>query len=66
MDYNNYRMQPSPYDPIGNVDNTRPRAMGGPVSGQRDFVSSSQSSREKAIRIYVTLKKAYEGEDDYK
>lgn len=64
--YNNYRRDPGPYDPIGYAENSRPRATGGPISGHRGTISSSHSNREPALRIYVTLKKAYEGDDDYK
>ena len=61
-----YGSRGNPYDPIAYVDQSRPKRSGGPVSGTRGMVSSAHGGREPAIRVYVTLKKAYEGDEDYK
>lgn len=54
-------------DPIAYVDQNRRRTPGGPNSGQRSAGPySSHGTREPPIRIYVTLKKSYEGDEDYK
>ena len=54
------------YDPISYVEQNRPRKSGGPISGHRSNAGTASGAREPAIRIYVTLKKEYEGLDDYK
>ena len=61
----------SNYPPNGNNDfdyanRNQRRPSGGPSSGRGGMVYSSGGGREPPIRIYVTLKKQYEGDEDYK
>jgi hypothetical protein len=66
-DYRNpYGSRGNMYDPIALADRSRPKRSGGPVSGSRGMPSSAHGGRDPPIRIYVTLKKAYEGDEDYK
>ena len=65
-EYYPYQRRTQDYDPINYVDQNRPKRSGGPISGNRSYTGTASGSREPAIRIYVTLKKEYEGSDDYK
>ena len=59
------------YDPYGQqkpdaIAIVQDKMRTAPRSGSRGLLISSGGGRQPAIRIYVTLKKNYEGDDDYK